>query len=57
MQRKIASELDKVMADTEKELTDQMEGMGYKKTLPEKGWSKDRVLDEIGKVMKLGTSS
>jgi hypothetical protein len=54
VERKIAGELQATMEKTEKELTEQMDGMGYNRIIPEEGWNKTKVLVEIEKVMKLG---
>ena len=50
----IERELGKAMSDTEKELAAQMEGMDYHRRLPEKGWGRNRVVEEINKMMQLG---
>ena len=50
----IERELGKAMSDTERELAAQMEGMDYRRRIPEKGWGRDRVVEEINKMMQLG---
>ena len=50
----IERELGKAMSDTEKELAAQMEGMDYHRRIPEKGWGRNRVVEEINKMMQLG---
>ena len=44
----------KAMFETERELAGQMEGMGFHRRIPEKGWGGNRVIDEINKMMQLG---
>ena len=43
-----------MMSDTERELQEQMEGLEYTRRLPQKGWGKNRVIEEIKKMMQLG---
>ena len=44
----------KAMSETERELAGQMEGMGFHRRIPEKGWGGNRVIEEIHKMMQLG---
>ena len=54
MESLIARELGKAMSETERELAGQMEGMSFRRRIPEKGWGGNRVIEEINKMMKLG---
>ena len=56
MEKKVKDELKKTVSGMEKDLTEQIGGMKYNRTLPEHGWKKDQVLKEIGKCMQLGKS-
>jgi hypothetical protein len=51
---KIDQELNKTVQEMETEMSDQIAGRDYHRTLPEKGWSKDQILSEIDDVMDLG---
>ena len=42
------------MTDLETDINAQIEGRDYVKNLPEKGWNKEQVLQEIDSYMSLG---
>ena len=54
LEKLIEKEVGKMMSDTERELQEQMEGLEYTRRLPEKGWGKNRVIEEIKRMMQLG---
>eukprot|EP00095_Tigriopus_kingsejongensis_P003316 maker-scaffold612_size124412-snap-gene-0.23 protein:Tk03316 transcript:maker-scaffold612_size124412-snap-gene-0.23-mRNA-1 annotation:"sphingosine-1-phosphate lyase 1-like isoform x2" len=54
VQRKIQAELDKTVGEMEDEMKAQIEGKAYIRKLPDAGWKKDKVLEEIQKSMELG---
>ena len=44
------------MTDLETDINAQIEGRDYVKNLPEKGWNKEQVLQEIDSYMSLGNN-
>ena len=54
MQRQIEAELGKTVDGLEKEMREQIGGMKYTRSMPEKGLPKDKVLEQIRKCMDLG---
>ncbi len=54
VQGKINAELDKTVKEMEQEVTDQIGGMSYNRTLPANGYTKAQVLQEIDQIMALG---
>jgi hypothetical protein len=47
-------EVGKAVTDLETDINAQIEGMDYFCNLPEHGWDKDKVLQEIDSYMSLG---
>ena len=50
----LQEEVGKAITNLESDLNSQLEGHGYHCTLPEEGWLKEKVLDEIDTYMALG---
>ena len=46
--------IDASLSKWEDDLTGQLNGMEYNRALPERGWSKDKIVGEIEAMNKLG---
>ena len=54
VQGKVQEEMDKAVTDWAKDLNAQIGDLPYWSEMPKKGWSKEKVLSEIDKLMDLG---